>query len=135
MNTQNTDSRVLLSTLWIVILFNMIIRDLHEFLREGYIEQMMSLNIPQTTMLIYGFIAQIPILMILLSRTLKNKANKLYNTVAATIVSLGILSTLPTADLDDIFFVIVENILLLIILRIAWKLPQSEKIITPKIKL
>ncbi|NER17295.1 DUF6326 family protein [Spongiivirga citrea] len=135
MNTQNTDPRVLLSTLWIVILFNMIIRDLHEFLREGYIEQMMTLNIPQTTMLLYGFIAQIPILMILLSRTLKNKANKWYNTVAATIASLGILSTLPTADMDDIFFVVVENILLLIILRIAWKLPPSEKIITSKNKL
>lgn len=134
MNTQNIDPRVLLSTLWIVILFNMIIRDLHEFLRDGYIEQMMNLNIPQTTMLIYGFIAQVPILMILLSRTLNNKANKWYNTVAATIVSLGFLSTLPTADMDNIFFVIVENILLLIILRIAWKLPKSERNIVSKNK-
>lgn len=123
MNTKNTDPKVLLSTLWIVILFNMIIRDLHEFLREGYIEEMMSLQIPEVNMLFYGFVAQVPILMILLSRTLKDKANKWFNTVAALIASLGFLSTLPTADMDDVFFVIVENILLLIVLRIAWKLP------------
>lgn len=123
MNTKNTDPKVLLSTLWIVILFNMIIRDLHEFLREGYIEEMMSLRIPEENMLFYGFVAQVPILMILLSRTLKDKANKWFNTVAGLIASLGFLSTLPTADMDDVFFVIVENILLLIVLRIAWKLP------------
>lgn len=123
MNTKNTDPKVLLSTLWIVILFNMIIRDLHEFLRKGYIEEMMSLRVPEVNMLFYGFVAQVPILMILLSRTLKDKANKWFNTVAALIASLGFLSTLPTADMDDVFFVIVENILLLIVLRIAWKLP------------
>lgn len=127
MNTQNTDPKVLLSTLWIVILFNMIIRDLHEFLREGYIEQMMSLQVPELNMLFYGFVAQVPILMILLSRTLKDKANKWFNTVAALIASLGFLSTLPTADMDDIFFVIVENIFLLMVLRIAWKLPIHIK--------
>ncbi|WP_394746736.1 DUF6326 family protein [Spongiimicrobium salis] len=128
MNAKKTDPRVLLSTLWIVILFNMIVRDLHEFLREGYLHKLTSLNISEETVLLYGFAAQIPILMILLSRTLKNEANKWYNTIAAVIVSLGFLSTLPTADMDDIFFVIIENILLLFILRIAWKLPKTKKI-------
>ncbi|WP_405207344.1 DUF6326 family protein [Aquimarina sp. LLG6339-5] len=126
MKTQNTDSKVLLSTLWIVILFNMIIRDLHEFLRDGYIEEMMALEIPETTMLVYGIIAQIPILMILLSRVLKEKVNKWYNTVAAFITSLGLLSTLPTADMDDVFFVIIQNILLVIVLRIAWELTTDD---------
>jgi len=126
MKTDNINPRVLLSTLWIVILFNMIIRDLHEFLRVGYIEEMMSLQVPEINMLFYGFVAQIPILGILLSRLLKNKANKWYNTVASIITSLGFLSTLPTADLDDIFFVIIQNILLLTILRIAWKLTRDD---------
>jgi len=130
MKTQNTDPKVLLSTLWIVIMFNMIVRDLHEFLREGYIEQMMSLQIPEINMLFYGFVAQVPILMILLSRILKNKANKWYNTGAAVITSLGFLSTLPSADMDNVFFVLVENLLLLIIIRTAWKLPQATKVIT-----
>lgn len=128
MKTQNTDPKTLMSTLWIMILFNMIVRDLHDFLREGSIERMMTITIAEETMLFYGFIAQVPIVMILLSRTLKNNANKWYNTVAAVITSLGLLSTLPRADMDDVFFVIIENILLLIILRMAWKLPKAEKI-------
>ena len=128
MKTNTIDSRILLSTLWIVILFNMIVRDLHEFLREGYIEHMMSLQIPEVNMLVYGFVSQIPILMILLSRILKDKANTWYNTVAAIITSLGFLSTLPNADMDDIFFVVIENILLLVIIRVSWKLsnPPSK---------
>lgn len=32
------DTRALLSTLWIFILFNMIFRDLHEFARPGFLE-------------------------------------------------------------------------------------------------
>ncbi len=130
MKTQHTDPRVLLSTLWIVILFNMIVRDLHEFVREGYIEQMMVINIPETTMLVYAVIAQIPILMVLLSRILKEKTNKWFNTVAAVVTSLGLLSTLPSADLDDILFACTGNIFLLIILRVAWKLPRNKGIIT-----
>ncbi|MBW1294966.1 DUF6326 family protein [Aquimarina litoralis] len=125
MKTNTIDPRILLSTLWIVILFNMIVRDLHEFLREGYIEQMMSLQIPEVNMLVYGFVAQIPIMMILLSRILKDKANTWYNTIAAVITSLGFLSTLPNADMDDIFFVIIENILLLVIIRVSWKLSKQ----------
>ena len=132
MKAQNTDSKILMSTLWIMILFNMIVRDLHDFLREGSIERMMTITIAEETMLFYGFIAQVPIAMILLSRTLKNNANKWYNTVAAVITSLGLLSTLPRADMDDVFFVIIENLLLIIILRTAWKLSKAEKIITSK---
>lgn len=130
MQTQNTDPKILISTLWIMILFNMIVRDLHDFLREGSIERMMTITITEETMLFYGLIAQIPIVMILFSRTLKNNANKWYNTIAAVITSLGLLSTLPRADMDDVFFVIIENLLLLIILRTAWNLPQSRKITT-----
>lgn len=131
METSRIKPSTLLSTLWIVILFNMTVRDLHEFLREGYITQMMSIGISEEEVLLYGFIAQIPILMILLSRVLKEKVNKWYNTVAALITSLGLLSTLPSADMDDVFFVIVQNILLLIVLRVSWKLTRDDKELKP----
>ncbi len=132
MKTIKIDSRILLSTLWIVLLFNMVIRDLHEFLREDYLEYMNSLSIPEDTVLLYGVIAQIPIFMILLSRILPTHANKWSNTVAAILSSLGLLSTLPTADMDDILFVSVGNILLLVILRIAWRLPEGEDVTSVK---
>jgi len=127
MKTSKIKPNVLLSTLWIFILFNMIVRDLHEFLREGYIEQLKSIGISQEEVLFYGLIAQIPILMILLSRILNEKANKWCNTVAAVITSVGLISTLPKADMDDLFFVMVQNMLLLIVLRVSWKLAKHDK--------
>jgi len=127
MKTRKIQPDILLSTLWIVILFNMIVRDLHEFLREGYIEQLMAVEMPQVEVLLYGFVAQVPILMILLSRVLGEEANKWSNTIAAVITSLGLLSTLPKADMDDLFFVVIQNILLLIVLRVSWKLTRGSK--------
>lgn len=118
--------QTLLSTLWIFILFNMIFRDLHEFLADGYIEEMMSLKISETSLLFYGFILEIPILMVLLSRILNDKANKWVNLIAASIIMLGILSTLPSADMDDVFFTIINSAAFAAIIHTAWKLPSLE---------
>lgn len=120
---ENIQPPTLLSTLWIFILFNMLLRDLHEFPTEGYIEELMALKLSDQVMLLYGFIVEIPILMVLLSRLLKDKANKWANIVAAIITLLGILSTLPGADLDDIFFGVANVVALAAVMRTAWRLP------------
>ncbi len=122
----NIKPRTLLSNLWIFILFNMILRDLHEFPTEGYIEEMMSLKLSEEVMLFYAFIVEIPILMLVLSRTLNNQANKWTNTIAVIISSIGIVYTLPSGDLDDIFFAIVNAVALLFIFLTAWKLPVLD---------
>ncbi|MBX2827505.1 MAG: hypothetical protein KTR22_05050 [Flavobacteriaceae bacterium] len=125
MNNKIT-SQTLLSTLWVFILFNMIFRDLHQLLAQGYIEEMMALEISNPAMLFYGIILEIPIAMVLLSRILKDKTNKWTNIVAASFVMLGTLSTLPSADWDDIFFVLVKLVAFLAIIRVAWKLPSQK---------
>ncbi|NAS12204.1 DUF6326 family protein [Poritiphilus flavus] len=117
----------LLSTLWIFILFNMIFRDLHQFASEGFIQEIMALEISQEMVLVYGIVLEIPIAMVLLSRILDDKFNKWANIIAGVITSLGLLSSLPTADMDDIFFIMVESAALLAIIRIAWKLTSSPK--------
>ena len=123
---ENIEPQTLLSTLWIFILFNMLLRDLHEFPTEGYIEELMALKLSDPTMLLYGFIVEIPILMVLLSRILKDRANKWANIVAAGVAMLGIASTLPTADLDDIFFALINIGALLTVMRTAWTLSVLE---------
>ena len=123
---ENIKPQTLLSTLWIFILFNMLLRDLHEFPTEGYIEELMALKLSDPTMLLYGFIVEIPILMVILSRILKDRANKWANIVAASIAMLGIASTLPTADLDDIFFALINVGALLTVMRTAWTLSVTE---------
>lgn len=127
MKKRKIESQALLSTLWIFVLFNMIFRDLHQFANEGFIEELMSQKIKEELVLVFGFILEIPIAMVLLSRVLNDKANKWANTVASIITLLGLLSTLPSADMDDVFFTIVESAALLAIILIAWKLPLQSK--------
>ena len=121
------EPQTLLSTLWIFILFNMILRDLHEFPTEGYIEELIALKLSEEVMLFYGFMVEIPILMVLFSRLLKDTANRWANMLAASIALLGILSTLPAADLDDVFFAIISSAALLAIVITAWKLPTLDR--------
>lgn len=119
--------QTLLSTLWIFVLFNMVFRDLHQFGKMSFIQEIMSgevngVKITDELMLIGGFLVEIPILMVLLSRILVDKANKWANILASIITMLVLVSALPSADLDDIFFLIIEVIAFLLIIRIAWKL-------------
>jgi len=119
--------QILLSALWIFVLFNMILRDLHEFPTDGYVEEMMSLKLSDQTMLLYAFVVEIPILMVVLPLVLKDGANKWANLFAATITLLGIVSTLPAGDMDDVFFAAVNAVAFFCIVRTAWKLPALER--------
>jgi len=118
--------RTLLSTLWIFVLFNMILRDMHEFPTEGYVEELMALKLSEEVMLFYAFIVEIPILMLLLSRILNNNANKWANIIAVIISGLGIFYTIPSGDLDEIFFAAVNLIAFLLIIYTVWKSPSLD---------
>lgn len=118
--------QVLLSTLWVCILLNMFLRDLHEFPTEGYVQELMALKLSQEVMLFYAFIGEIPILMVLLSRILNNTANKWANTIAIVLASLGILYTLPNGDLDEYFFAAIDSIAFILITVTAWRLPTKK---------
>lgn len=115
--------RTLISTLWVFVLFNMILRDLHEFPTEGYIEEMMALKLSEEIMLLFALIVEIPISMIVLSRVLNEKANKWANVIAIIFSSIGIIYTLPNGDLDEIFFAIANGIAFIIIILTLWKSP------------
>lgn len=120
------DPRAFVSTLWIFILFNMILRDLHEFPTAGYIENMMSLHLSDEVMLLFAFIVEIPILMILLSRILNTKVNAWANTIATVLAAGGILHTLPAGQLDEIFFAIMNMAAIICILVTVWKLATPK---------
>lgn len=131
MNKYKIQPQSLLSTLWVFVLINMIFRDLHQLGKKSFLEEIMSgvvngINITDELMLVGGFLVEIPILMILLSRILPDKANKWANIIAGTITSLVLLSALPSADLDDVFFTIIEVVAILSIFRIAWRQLSRE---------
>jgi Sec-independent protein secretion pathway component TatC len=125
--------QTLLSTLWIFILLNMVFRDLHQLGKKSFLEEIMTgvvneVEITDELMLIGGFLAEIPILMVLLSRILSNKVNKLANIIASIITMLVLFSGLASADMDDVFFMIIEAAAFVVIIVTAWKLPSAGKI-------
>ena len=126
MKNHRMPPKELISLLWIVVLISTLIRDVHEFLREGYFEQIQALHFSEETVLLFGILAQIPIFMILLSRILPNTINKWTNIFAGILTILGLMSTLPTADMDDLWFASTGFILVTAIIRVAWKLLPNE---------
>jgi hypothetical protein len=131
MRKYKIDAQTLLSTLWIFVLFNIIFRDLHQLGKPGFIQEIMSGTVNGITLtdelaLLGGFLAEVPILMVLLSRLLPDKVNKWANITAGIITLAVFLSALPYADMDDTFHMVIEVAAILWIFRIAWKLPARN---------
>ena len=129
MNTTLTmnylDKRAKLSSLWVFVFLNMIFRDLHEFGRAGFLEEVMtgvvnSVQITDGLMLIGGIMIAIPLLMIPLIQFLNFKASRLSNLVMGVLQIVSVIGVNRAPDLDDIFFAVIELVALLLILRLAW---------------
>jgi Sec-independent protein secretion pathway component TatC len=103
----------------------MIFRDLHEFGRPGFLEEIMTgivngVQITEGLMLIGGIMAEIPISMVLLSRVLKYRINRWANIMAGAITIAFVINN-GVKDLDDIFFATIEIVALTLIVWCAWK--------------
>ena len=123
--TIGMDVKALLSTLWIFVLFNMIFRDLHEFGRPGFLEEIMTgivngVQITEELMLVGGIMAEIPISMVLLSRVLKYRVNRWANMIAGAVTIAFVINN-GAKDLDDMFFAAIEVVALSVIIWCAWK--------------
>ncbi len=117
--------RTKLSLLWVAVLFNIIIKDIHDLFRPGLLEEMQSgivngNTITEELILIGGIVLELPIVMIVFSQFLPFKLNKWSNTSVA-LLSILILFMHPTKDLDDIFFLITTTIGLCAIIVLVWK--------------
>ena len=114
-----------LSTLWMFYLFNTIFRDIHEFIEPGFIEQVMTgtfngIQITENLLLFGGFVAEVPISMVLLSRLLPYGANRWANIIAA-VITLAFEINNGTTDLDDTFHMVIEIAALSFIIWSAWR--------------
>lgn len=124
--------QTLLSTLWIFVLLNIIFRDLHQLGKAGFIEELMTgmvngIKITEELALVGGILAEIPILMVLLSRILNHKANKWANISAGIIMLIVFGTAAPSADMDDVFHMVFEVAAILWIFQIAWKLTALDE--------
>ena len=129
--TSKLDKRVLLSTLWIVIMINLLKADILSLFIPGSAEELartsVSTGTPIPQLMLFGAImGEIGIVMIILSRILKRGANRWVNIIVsllyiAYIVGGGVLYP------HYIFIATVEVFCLLLILWNAWKWSGSEE--------
>lgn len=118
-----------LSTLWIVVMINMIFADILSFMLPGALNDIMTgttpFKITQEIMLVFAILLEIPIVMIFLSRILKPRANRLANIIASVITILFVIVG-GSLTLHYIFFATVEVVTMLLIIRYAWNWTNSE---------
>ena len=114
-----------LSTLWMFYLFNVIFRDIHEFIEPGFIEKAMTgtfngTPITEQLLLFGGFVAEVPIAMVLLSRLLPYGTNRWANIIAA-VITLAFEFNNGTTDLDDTFHLVMKIAALSFVIWSAWR--------------
>lgn len=115
------DMRVRLSTLWIVVMINMIFADIFSIMIE--LVNGNTLNIPgdvKMVMAVAALVTNVPILMIYLSRVLSFKINRIVNMIAAVFTMIYVVGG---GDFAPHYIIIasIEIILLLLIVVYAWK--------------
>lgn len=123
--TKKLDTKVLLSTLWIVVMINMLKADILSLYIPGTTEEVAKtsastgVSIPQL-MLGGAVMMEISIVMIVLSRVLKRGLNRWVNIIAAVITIAFVVG--PGASYPHYLFIaIVEVLCLLLIIWNAWK--------------
>jgi len=97
---QTKDKRVILSTLWIFVTLNYLYCDVLSLMSPEMLSSLINtggvggINMNETTLLVAGIIMEIPIAMVLLSKVLKYKANRLANIIAGTVKTVIMIGTL-----------------------------------------
>ena len=128
--TEKVDTKVLLSTLWIVVMINMAYADILGLFIPGALEEVAKTSVSTGTtipqlMLGGAIMLEIPIAMILLSRVLKFKVNRWVNIIASVITIAYVVSG-GSLYPHYIFIATIEVVCMLLIVGFAWKWRNPE---------
>jgi len=122
------DIKIKLSTLWIVIMLNLIFADILSIMIELVNKNTLDIigEDVTTTMAIAAIVTNIPILMIYFSRALPYKTNRVANILSAIIT---ILYVIGGGSMTPHYIIIasIEVALLLVIILSAWKWDAHKK--------
>ncbi len=126
------DMRVKLSTLWIFVVLNYLYCDVINLTNPVTLKELMTgtgpIQMTQGFLLGAAVLMEIPIAMVLMSRVLKYKANRLANIIAGVIMTaVQILSLfVGTPTIYYVFFSIIEIACTLFIIWYAWRWRKQE---------
>jgi Sec-independent protein secretion pathway component TatC len=123
------DNRTKLSTLWVVVMFNMVFADILSFIKPGALQELWAgqagVHITPGLLLVFAVLLEIPIAMIFVSRILRPEANCWANTAAAVMTTLFVIGG-GSIDLHYLFFATVEIACMALIVRSVWAGRSSE---------
>jgi hypothetical protein len=113
-----------LSLLWICIVFNMVFADVLSFMYPGFLKEVLTgsvggVHITAGFLVVAAILTEVPIAMIVLSRMLKQRANRWANIVAAVITIAFVIGG-STRYPHAIFFTAVQVACALLIVWSAW---------------
>jgi Sec-independent protein secretion pathway component TatC len=118
-----------LSTLWVVVMFNMVFADILSFIKPGALQEMWTgqagVHVTPGLLLAFAILLEIPIAMIFVSRILKPRASVWANGAAALITTVFVVGG-GSLDLHYVFFATVEVACMALIVWSAWAWRRSE---------
>lgn len=117
------DMETRISTLWIVVMFNMAFADIVGFIQPGALQGVAGpggMSITPGLSLVFALLIEIPIAMIFLSRILNRRANRWVNTVAAVITAVFVVGGGSMELPFYAFFAIVEVACMALIVWSVW---------------
>jgi hypothetical protein len=126
--TKKIDTKVLLSTLWIVVMINMLKADILSLYIPGAFDELAKTagDTPIPLLMLGGAIMmEISILMIILSRVLKYRVNRWVNIITSIITIAFVIGGGATYP-HYIFIATIEVVCLLLIAWNAWKWRNPE---------
>lgn len=118
-----------ISTLWIVIMFNMVFADILGFMSPGFLTQVQTgvvdgVRITPVFLLVAAVLIEIPILMIFLTRILPRHAARPANFAAVVITAIFVIGG-GSLSPHYIFFVSFELAALVAIFTLSLKWPED----------
>lgn len=126
------DDRTKHSTLWVVVMFNMVFADILTFIKPGALQELWAgqagVQVTPGLLLVFALVLEIPIAMIYLSRILKGRVNRWANTLAAVTTALFVVGGGSLAP-HYVFFATVEVACMALIVWSVWFRSSSESVV------
>ena len=118
------DKKIILSTLWIFVMFNIAFADIIGFIEPGTLERIINGNtgfeLTPAVIVIVSLFQAIPMAMILVSRLFRRGVNRWLNIVASVLTLLYVLGGGNWESTSYFVFAALEVVAMLAIIWLAW---------------
>ena len=118
------DKKVILSTLWIFVMFCITFADIIGFIEPGTLQKIIDGNtgfeLTPTIILVFSLIQALPISMIVISRLFHRGVSRWLNVIDAVLTLLYVLGGGNWESISYYVFVSLEGVALLVIIWQAW---------------